>query len=347
MGVEVLSPEQLENFPNANIIIASADFFGEIRNLLTDKGYRKLYDMSELLQLDLPKEEMSNRALEMYANRQHYIDVVQNQACDKVVLNRVQYVVTERCSLRCKDCSHLIPYYKCPQDIDLDFYKTAFERLLDSVDYIAELRILGGEPFLHKDMGKLIDWYHDHEKIESISIYTNGTILPSEILLPKLKREKVKIHISNYGINEARVSSVAKILEENQIVHFVRKYDVWQETGGLAYRNYSEKEKESVFAGCFERNGYTFLKGRLYRCPRVAHAVNLKAIPDTGSDYIDFMDAAMGRVVIREKIRKLQELASLEGCNYCGGPDNHVQGIAPAIQISNPIEYEEWKKDEL
>ena len=117
--------------------------------------------MSEMLDMELPVEELSNRGREMYANRQHYKNIVKNQEENRIIFNRIQYVVSERCSLKCEDCSHLMQYYKQPKDIDLNQYKSAFDLLIKNADYIAELRILGGEPFMNSDMGNLINLYHD------------------------------------------------------------------------------------------------------------------------------------------------------------------------------------------
>jgi organic radical activating enzyme len=339
-GVEVITPEKLDDFKNANIIIASADFFREIKIMLVEKGFEYLFDMRALLELKLPKEKLSNRALEMYDNKQYYFDIVHNQSKEKLVFNRIQYVVTERCSLRCRDCSHLIQYYQHPKDIDLDRYKESFDLLLKHVDRIAELRILGGEPFMNGNMEKLIDWYYDCNKIQGISVYTNGTIIPNEKVLKKLKKDKVKVHISDYKINKPGIKRLANVFDEYHIVYFVRNYDAWQEAGGVECRNRTLEEKKALFAGCFERNGYTFLKGQLHRCPRSAHAMNLKAMPDIKEEYVDLLNWCGTEEELKEKLRKLQERSWLESCNYCGGPDNHAQGIPAAIQISAPIAYD-------
>lgn len=339
-GINVIAPEDLEDFKGANIIIASADFFHEIKKILEEKECANLFDMSEMLQMPLRKEQLSNRAQEMYDNRQHYIDIVRNQSEDRLVFNRIQYVVSERCSLKCKDCSHLIQYYKNPQDIDLDLYKPAFDLLLEQSDYIAELRILGGEPFMNRDMGKVIEWYHDSSKIQSISVYTNGTIVPDVNILRALQKDNVKVHISNYKVNESRIEKLVKVLDAYHIQYFVRAYDAWQDAGGVEFRDYSEEQKKAIFSVCFERNGYTFLKGRLYRCPREAHAMNLKAMPDAKEDYVDLLHWSGTKEELTRQLRNLQEHSYLEGCNYCGGPDNHTQSIPAGRQISKPIEYE-------
>lgn len=339
-GIRVVSPKQLKDFKDANIIIASADFFLEIKKMLERVGCGNLFDMAEILLMELPKERLSNRAKEMYANRQHYIDIVQNQSEDQLVFNRIQYVVSERCSLRCRDCSHLMQYYKQPQDIDLDKYKEAFDLMLDQIDYIAELRILGGEPFMNARMDQVIERYHDQDKIRSISVYTNGTIIPGEPILHALQKEKVKLHISDYKVNTDKIEKLVQVLDAYQIRYFVRTYDAWQDAGGVEFRDYTQEKLKKMFSVCFERNGYTFLKGKLFRCPREAHAMNLRAMPNVKGDYVDLLHWNGTKDELKQHMKMLQEREWLEGCNYCGGPDNHIQSIPAARQISSPITYE-------
>ncbi len=338
-GIKVISPEALHNLKNANIIIASADFFYEIKRELENIGCCNLFDMVELINMELPKEKMSNRAREMYANRQYYMNIVRNQSGEQLIFNRIQYVVSERCSLKCKDCSHLMQYYQHPQDIDLCEYKEAFELLLKTADYIAELRILGGEPFMNSKMDQVIEWYHNSDKIQSISIYTNGTIIPNEAILQALQKDKVKVHISNYKINEEKIQKLLPVFDKYHIEYFVRDYDSWQDAGGVECRGYSLEQKKAVFSRCFERNGFAFLKGRLYRCPRVAHTMNLGAMPDIKSDYVDLQHWSGTKAELKRQLKNLQECLWLEGCNYCDGPDNHTQSIPAARQISQPLAY--------
>lgn len=338
-GVEVLNPEKLDDYRNANIIVASADFFYEIVEMLEEKGIYNLFDMIEMLKMTLPKEKLSNRALEMYDNRQNYINIVRSMGEGKLVFSRIQYVVSERCSLKCRDCTHLMQYYQRPQDIDLQKFKVAFELLLEHVDSIAELRILGGEPFMNRDMGEVIEWYHDDNKIQRISVYTNGTIIPSKAVLKVLQRNKVKVHISNYKTNEEQIEKLVKVFNEYHIQYFVRVYDTWQDAGGVEFRDYSLEQMKDLFSNCFEQNCFTLLKGQLHRCPRSAHAMNLGAMPDVKEDYVDLLHWDGTRTELIEALRKLQKRSWIEACNYCGGPNNRTQSIPAGIQILKPIEY--------
>lgn len=341
-SISVITPERLLEIENVNIIIASADFFYEIRDMLISMGFEEIYDMSKLLKTEFDVSGLSNRAKEVYANREYYLNIVSSQIDNRIVLNRIQYVVTEKCTLRCKDCSHLMPYYRHPKDVNLLKSKKAFDLLLDHVDYIAELRILGGEPFINSDIYDLIEEYKNSLKIQSISIYTNGTIIPNEKKLVALRHKNVKVHISDYQVNHESIQKLKNVFDKYQIHYFVRIYDEWQNAGDTSYRGYSIEQIQKHFSTCFERNGYTFLHGKLYRCPRSAHGMNLKAMPDSPDNYIDLENWNGTSEELKCRIIDLQNLKYLESCKYCSGPDNHEQGIPAAIQTTEFMEYKKF-----
>ncbi len=337
---EIISTHDLCNFLNANIIIASRDYFAEMKEYLIDIGCNNIFDMRDLLEMDLPTESMSTRARDMYLSRAAYMDITEHQDDTKINFHRIQFVVTERCSLKCRDCTHLMQYYTNPQDVDIDEYGYAFERFLNLVDNISELRVLGGEPFMNKSMNKVILKYAPLDKIRNISIYTNGTIIPTEETLNSLKNEKVTVRISNYVHNEKSVISLASKLKQHGIKHFIRKYDSWQEGGNLDYRGYSNEAIQEVFFKCYERNCYTFLRGKLHHCPRSAHAMNITAMPDVPEDYVDFTDINKSDEILRKHLIRLRERTWIEACNYCQGPDYAAQGIPAAIQTPVPLVYQ-------
>ena len=340
-GIPIINLNDLEKMLNANVIIASADYFAEIKKILESTGHYRLFDMVELLNAEIPDEKLSNRAKVFYANKQRYIDVVLNSESDNAqIFSRVQFVVSERCSLRCKDCTHLMQYYQQPEDVYLEQYKRGFDIFLDTVQSIAELRILGGEPFMNKEMYKVIDWYHDSDKIKSICIYTNGTIIPNERILQSLQKEKVKVHISDYGVKNNKVLQLVDVLKEHRIQHFVRAYDDWQDAGNLDFRGYTQEYMQTIFSRCYERNCITYLNGELHRCPRSAHAMNLGAMPVIREDFIDLQHWDGTKEELIEQITLLVTKNCIEACNYCDGPNNHLQSIPAAIQAESPLGYE-------
>lgn len=336
-GYPVISPEELVKHRRDCVLIASADFYYEILNYLESIDCENIYDISYLLNQKIELDTLSNRAKEMYDARENYIKAAQGS--DLTIIH-LGFCVSERCSLKCRDCSFLMQYYEHPQNIDLGYYKPALDRFLETVDYIAEFRIYGGEPFMNPDMYKLLEWYKDCEKINTLSIYTNGTIIPPRHTLDCMKNKKVKVHISNYGHNMDKVEKLIAVLEQENITYFVRKYDMWQQAGDLSYRNYSIEKLEDIFAKCFATNCYSFLKGKFYACPRAAHAVNLGAMPDVKNDRVDFTDESLSIEELQNQLRNLMhERKFITACQYCDGLDNHVEGVEPAVQINKSLKF--------
>ena len=342
LGVPVLRPDALEEDLHANIIIASADYFAEIRDDLWRRGCDNLYDMSTLLALGLPTAERTERAKYKYDYRKQYVDLV--TAANASVLpsfSRLQYVVTERCSLRCRDCSHLMQYYHHPENIDLVRYRPAFERLLRHVHMISDLRILGGEPLMHPEMYQVIEWYHDEPRIRTISVYTNGTIVPNEKTLAALAYPNVRVHISQYPVNTARIEKVKAALEAHNVHYYIEPFTNWQTPGNLLQRHDSAARNIEKFQRCFDSNGYSFYKDRLYRCPRAVHGVQVGAMPDEASEYVALGDETLSEEIIDAQLRALMARTSLLACDYCDGLDNHRQSTPPAIQSDHVKAFDE------
>lgn len=338
-GIPVIKPEEISIYQGDVFIVASADSFWEIKNYLEESGCKYVYDMCLLLESNFDTQYLSNRARDIYDNRQNYLDVVKQIRKGGIYFSRIQYVVSERCSLRCRDCSHLMQYYRNPQDVNIEEYKYAFNRFLDVVEQISELRIMGGEPFMNKELYKLIETYYGHPKIKHISIYTNGTIVPSTRNMEAMRSKRIRIHISDYGVNEAGINNTIWALGEEGLEYFVRKYDSWQDSGGLQKRCYSDEEKKKMFSACFERNSYSFYRGKLYRCARSAHGMNMGAIPWKESDVVDFTGNAFSEDFARKGICELQHKEYLRACDYCGGPNYHEGHIPAGIQAKQPLNF--------
>lgn len=337
LGYPVIEPEKLREHTKDCVLIASADFYYEMLNFLESIDCENIYDITDLLEQNIQIDSLSNRAKEMYDARENYIKAA--QGTDLTIIH-LGFCVSERCSLKCRDCSFLMQYYKHPQNVDLDYYKPALDRFLETVDYISEFRIYGGEPFMNPNMYKLLEWYKDCEKINTLSIYTNGTIIPSRHTLDCMKHKKVKVHISDYEHNIESVHKLVAVLDQEGISYFIRKYDMWQQAGDLLLRKHSKEKLEEIYSKCFATNCYSFLKGKFYACPRAAHAVNLGAMPEVKGDVVDFTDESVSIVELKKQLSDLMhERTFIAACQYCDGLDNHVDGVKPAIQTKEPLEF--------
>ena len=255
--------------------------------------------------------------------------------------------ITERCSLKCKDCSNLMQYYEKPQHSELSSMFKSIDRFMQAVDAIYEFRVLGGDPFMSKDLHKVIERLKTYEKVKKIVIYTNAKIIPKGDNLNCLKNnDKVILDIANYGIVSSIHEELIKVLDENQIKYATTRYVNWQDCGRiLPYQERTKEETKRVFHNCCNSDLISLLHGKLYRCPFSANATNLKAIPDDKSDIVDMLDENIAIEDLREQIRNLvYDKDSLTACSYCNGRDYSVKVINAAEQTKKPLSYK--KNDE-
>lgn len=342
-GLSVIAPDDLEDYLEDIILIASADFFFEIKDYLDDIGCKNYYDINKLLYLPIDKKMISARANEMLENKELYSGTIENLPDEKSVhIVHMGLTVSECCTLKCKECSFLMQYYKYPRNIDIEEYKNCIDRFLNIVDSITELRPIGGEPFVNPQMYKVLEWYHNHPKIGSLDVYTNGTIIPNERTLEALKYDKVKVHISDYNaVNREQLEKVIEVFHREKIKYSIRKYDEWSIGGNLRKRNYTKEQMENIFSKCFMTNCYSFLKSRFYGCPRAAHGMNMGAIPENSNDYVDFADTQKRDDELKDMLIDLMRRRKmLISCNYCDGHNNHIPGIIPAVQIKENLNWE-------
>ncbi|WP_026491285.1 radical SAM protein [Butyrivibrio sp. XPD2002] len=249
-------------------------------------------------------------------------------------LYHVELPVTQRCNLRCKNCVFMMPYFEKPRDFQTEDLLKYEKKLFDTIDAIQIFRILGGEPFLYKNLKPIIIEALNSDKVKTVEIVTNGTILPSEDLLKTLKNPKLKIQISDYGKLSRKRDEIKTLCDDNGINCVIRGSDEknWFDPGDLHFRGRNKKELKRQFANCGEicRNLHD---GRLYFCPRAAFGTKL-GIPDLESEYVDFA-SDKSREQLRKEIYELNQKRYLLACNYCNeGTDDYVP-IPVAEQLTD------------
>ena len=138
-------------------------------------------------------------------------------------------------------------------------------RLLDTVDKIIELGFIGGEPLLNQDLYKYLEWAIQSEKICSILVVTNSTILPDVKLIKYLKNRKVVLCLDDYGKLSNKLFELEEMAVREGINYFIQKSEYWFDFSGngLHENNYTEKDRKKVFLNCPIRDCNFFLKGRV------------------------------------------------------------------------------------
>ena len=337
----VIAPEQLQNeIYNYPILICSLNFryFKRQLDSLGVKDYHDTDFLFEKLDLDNSETEWSQERCKNQIDLYNYA-VSSARDKSKLRLNSLDLVLTEKCSLKCKDCSNLMQYYAKPVDEDFDLLMKSLGKFMDSVDFIQEIRFIGGEPFMYKRIDEVINKVLEYSNFNKLVVFTNGTIVPKQEKVKTFQNQKIIFKISNYGEISKNVTKLENFLSLNKIRYISERVTRWQDCARIEKFDRPISLTKEIFGNCCVNEALTMLHGKLYLCPYSAHAENLDAIPKTSSDSID-LNILDNNDVIKGNIRSLVfNKEYLGACNWCNGRDYNVSNVEAALQTEKPLEY--------
>ena len=193
-------------------------------------------------------------------------------------LHHLEFIITTKCNLRCKQCSNLIPEIQDKaKDICFEEFKRDMDLLMSNFDYIYRLQIHGGEPMLHPEIAKIMAYILQYkEKIGISVIVTNGTNLPSQALLDVISNHKVAIIASPYSFNKTMLEKLRTLCAENHVLYTQFGERKWFKFDPPDREAYRVSELRSKYWHC-PTNGFPAYKnGRLYLCARLANILDYK-----------------------------------------------------------------------
>ena len=264
----------------------------------------------DLIRVNLPDVKIKNKVLrrtvKAFAGGIYgvsHISSFYNILCkDYLVIPQIDFVITTRCSLRCRECANLMPYFKEPETYSVEFLKEELDKLLEYVDEIHELRVLGGEPFIHPHLNEILDYAVTKKKINRIVIFTNGTVLPkNDLLIESLRKKKISITISDYGTWSKEMDNLLELCKKNKIKCGVKFIPQWVSFGGLQKRKRTAEELKEQVRKC-DNVCKSYLEGKIYWCERQASGNKLGLIKSTEKEYIDVMNNTGNIEQVRKRI---------------------------------------------
>src|SRR5579862_96948 len=95
----------------------------------------------------------------------------------KIRIPAIEFFLTDLCNLRCDNCAASAPYLSSANHPDLNSF-------VESLAYLApvascdELRLLGGEPLLNKEICAFLLAARDSRLFRRLKVITNGLLLP-------------------------------------------------------------------------------------------------------------------------------------------------------------------------
>ena len=258
----------------------------------------------------------------------------------KIDIVETTFIISTRCTLRCRDCHNLIPWYHYSHkamDFPLEEITEDLTHLLDCVDSLKVLVLIGGETFLHKNLPEILDFINIQKKIKKLVIVSNGTISPSDKIISSMQRLKnrVKVVFSNYGSTAPKTQEIADKLHSKGICVQIGDADSnWTGTGVVKDFKRSPKSLQQFYQSCpMKCNAY--LHGNYYVCDQTAHRTDTGMMP-LFDEVIQVRN--INREAFKKKYSEFIKSQSFLACNYCGYHSGHP--VPPAVQVTSIEEYE-------
>lgn len=346
-GIEVIRTAELKaRFPHASFYLTSPNIADMIQPL-ERMGYLDWRSCGEVLNgYDIKAEDYSDASYTV-----EYVKYLVRTALhhhenylhpERLTVQSIDLIITEKCSMKCKDCSNLMQYYETPENADLNETFAMIEAVCSKMDEIYEVRVIGGEPFMNRDIHLIVERLVAEPKIKKVAIFTNATIVPREHQWPGLTHEKVRFFITDYDELSRNIRPLIAALEERKIAYVSEKANGWTECASLHKHGRSVAENESLWQACCAKNLATLADGKLYRCPFAANAFKLGAVPDYRGDYLVVGESD------RDAIAKfLREKTYIETCDHCNGRSYDAPIITPAIQTKQSLRYKKYTLKEV
>lgn len=256
--------------------------------------------------------------------------------CDKkyTIIPKVILILSNKCTMACKKCSMLMPYFQIPWEISCSNAIENVDIFLSGIDEVLNFNIIGGEPFLYKSLSTIIKHVSLSKKVKHIVVFTNGTLLPNEETVQVLQNEKVEIVLSDYG-NIVKMAKFVDFAERNNINLIIRSDNYWIDFGNTSNRGKTEVVLKEHFSNCvFSGNCKALLGNRLYICERAARLYAL----DVGYDSVrDFVTLSKNKSIkeICFAIRKIYSADIADACNYCDAGSPNISRIVAGEQFDD------------
>lgn len=268
----------------------------------------------------------------------------------KVHLNFLELWVGQSCTLKCRDCLHMIPYVR-PKIYDIEDLIRDCKRLfrICQVDYIS---VLGGEPLTNRKLYRLINFIGSCPWIKDGKLITNGTILPDECLIRSLVHlnGKLDVRIDSYPGSEEKALRFYQIMQENGIRSTLLRHEVfeemrWKWLGGLNQRQLEPRTSQAVYTHCALKGCYTLADGEFTVCPRGITTEDVFGLPENSWEHVKIRTLPCNVFGRARFAVSLDQRIYKNYCRYCLGVSRlNPFSVSPGIQLKRRKQKPSWKK---
>lgn len=237
----------------------------------------------------------------------------------------VGYIVSQTCTLKCKHCCEYVPFLSDKGFSPVETIVKDIKKIAKSSKFLNFVELIGGEPFLHPEIERLITELLKIENIGYIKSFTNGTVVPSDELCEIMKNPRFMLSLSNYekiatGKLLENIHKTRKKLEEHGIKYLFTTNFEWLDFSSFEVEEHKKDPKILMkgFKDCFISICHRVYKGKLYRCPHQYAGIQLGKLKEIPVECIDIH--SMDEIELAETLEKFEDLKFINACKHCKLP---------------------------
>jgi len=259
----------------------------------------------------------------------------------EVCLSSISFLPTTVCNLNCKHCLNFTPYIKNHQIRPIEQLKQDLDLLFSKIDTLLLLHISGGEPLTYSHLYELVDHIvrSYKEKLGRLEMTTNGTIIPSDIMLKLFKDANLFLTVDDYrdALPQYRDKQMELInkLNSHSVNYQILKADSWIDLAppDMDITGLSAEQLVEYFNACAVP-WQEYRNGKLWLCNYAAYADIAGKYATLQNEYFDI--AKLNKKNHRELIefrRGYSDKGYTEFCRQCAGYSNNTRIVPVAKQL--------------
>lgn len=248
---------------------------------------------------------------------------------NKVNVLKTDISLTTLCTLNCENCMQFLPYWKAGRRKEnaLEEIKENIDIYFGCVDYLLDLDVVGGEPFLYRNLNEFIRYIGEkyRNRIGYIGFITNGMIVPKEETLELLNKYSMDVSISDYSEDieyKHQIEELCEKLERYHISYMRNKHIDWFDFGFPKDLYHYEGDDAVQHMQCCNSIEHILDDKKLFYCGLEWSAQKGGLYPIEEKAYVDLVDIKEGRADRKDILEMI--MANIEGgcmefCKVCGG----------------------------
>ena len=253
----------------------------------------------------------------------------------RVAVESVELHIVEHCNLRCAQCCNVSPYLP-ERSMSVAEVRATCERLREVVKPDV-LKIMGGEPLLHPEVGGVLRAVRESGVAPRIRLFTNGLLLRT--LDDDAFSALDELTVSSYASAPLRPELVAETEERAKrfdVVLNLKPVDTFSTV--LSREARSAADAQGAYDACWLRHRCLVVReGVFYKCTRAAYHADYHALVDVEARDADAEATQRSQGIPLEAEDFAPRLAAYLGssekiasCTHCYGSSGT---LAPHVQL--------------